>query len=117
MNTELSKELTNHAIKENPVIPSSSPKANTRKNARLEARVTEEQKQLMERAALLRGQNLTEFMVSVLAEAATSIIKDHQFLELTERDRATFAEALLNPPVPSEQAYTDAQWYKNMMNK
>lgn len=31
------------------------------KNARLEARVTTEQKQLMERAASLRGQNLTEF--------------------------------------------------------
>ena len=34
------------------------------KNARLEARVTLEQKQLMERAAGLRGQNLTEFMRS-----------------------------------------------------
>jgi uncharacterized protein (DUF1778 family) len=88
-----------------------------RKNARLEARVTEEQKQLMERAAFLRGQNLTEFMVSVLAEAATQTIKDRELLELTERDRATFAEALLNPPTPSEQAQADAQWYKEIMNK
>lgn len=85
------------------------------KNARLEARVTEEQKQLMERAAFLRGQNLTEFMVSVLAEAATQTIKDRELLELTERDRATFAEALLNPPAPSKQAQADAQWYKEMM--
>ncbi|NJM70652.1 MAG: DUF1778 domain-containing protein [Scytonema sp. RU_4_4] len=88
-----------------------------RKNARLEARVTEEQKQLMERAAYLRGQNLTEFMVAVLAETAIQIIKDHEFLELTERDRVTFAEALLNPPAPSEQAYADAQWYKQIMKK
>jgi uncharacterized protein (DUF1778 family) len=88
-----------------------------RKNARLEARVTEEQKQLMERAAFLRGQNLTDFMVSVLAEAATQTIKDRELLELTERDRVTFAEALLNPPAPSEQAQVDAQWYKKMMNK
>jgi uncharacterized protein (DUF1778 family) len=87
------------------------------KNARLEARVTEEQKQLMERAAFLRGQNLTEFMVSVLAEAATQTIKDRQLLELTERDRTTFAEALLNPPAPSKQAQVDGQWYKEMMNK
>lgn len=88
-----------------------------RKNARLEARVTEEQKQLMERAAFLRGQNLTEFMVSVLAEAATQTLKDRELLELTERDRAAFAEALLNPPAPSKQAYADAQWYKETVDK
>jgi uncharacterized protein (DUF1778 family) len=95
-----------------------SKKANKiQKNARLEARVTPEQKQLMERAASLRGQNLTEFMVSVLAEASYQIIKDNSILELTERDRATFANALLNPPTPSERAYADAQWYERMMNK
>ena len=88
-----------------------------RKNARLEARVTEEQKQLMEKAAFLRGQNLTEFIVSVLAEAATQTLKDRKLLDLTERDRITFAEALLNPSPPSKQAQADAQWYKQMMNR
>lgn len=88
-----------------------------RKNARLEARITEEQKQLMEKAALLRGQNLTEFMVAVLTEAATQIIKDREILQLTERDRQVFADALLNPPSPSQQAYADAQWYDRLMNK
>jgi uncharacterized protein (DUF1778 family) len=88
-----------------------------RKNARLEARITEEQKQLMERAAFLRGQNLSEFMVAVLAEAAIQIVKEHEFLELTERDRLAFANALLNPSPPSETACTDAQWYKQIMNK
>jgi uncharacterized protein (DUF1778 family) len=87
------------------------------KNARLEARVTAEQKQLMERAAYLRGQNLTEFMVAVLADAAMQIIKDREFLELTDRDRAIFADALLNTLAPSETAYGDAQWYKQVMNK
>jgi uncharacterized protein (DUF1778 family) len=103
MSTELSKDSTK-AIR-------------IRKNARLEARVTEEQKQLMEKAAFLRGQNLTEFMVSVLAEAATQIIKDREIIELTDRDRATFVNALLNPPAPGETAYADAQWYKQLMNK
>ncbi|MGK7877063.1 MAG: DUF1778 domain-containing protein [Xenococcaceae cyanobacterium] len=88
-----------------------------RKNVRLEARVTEEQKQLMERAAFLRGQNLTEFMVAVLAEAATQIIKEHEIIELTQRDRQAFVDALLNPLAPSGTAYADAQWYKQMINK
>jgi uncharacterized protein (DUF1778 family) len=88
-----------------------------RKDARLEARVTIEQKLLLERAAGLRGQNLTEFMVAVLAEAATQIIKDRELIELTDLDRQVFADALLNPVPPSDRAYADAQWYQQLMNK
>jgi uncharacterized protein (DUF1778 family) len=88
-----------------------------KKNARLEARVTEEQKQLMERAAFLRGQNLTEFMVAVLAETSLQIIKDRELIELTDRDRQAFANALLHPSTPSDRAYADAQWYDQIMNK
>jgi uncharacterized protein (DUF1778 family) len=86
------------------------------KNARLEARVTIEQKQLMERAASLRGQNLTEFMISVLADAATQTILDSELIALTDRDRQAFAAALLNPPAPSKQAIADAQWYNQLIN-
>jgi uncharacterized protein (DUF1778 family) len=81
------------------------------KNARLEARMTIEQKQLLERAASLRGQNLTEFMISVLADAATQTILDSEQIALTDRDRQAFAAALLNPSTPSTQVITDAQWY------
>jgi uncharacterized protein (DUF1778 family) len=87
------------------------------KTARLEARVTVDQKQLMERAAGLRGQNLTEFMISVLTDAATQTIKDRELIELTDRDRLIFAEALLNPEPPSERGIADAKWYAKMMNK
>jgi uncharacterized protein (DUF1778 family) len=87
------------------------------KNARLEARVTIEQKQLMERAASLRGQNLTEFMISVLADAATQTILDSELIALTDRDRQAFAAALLNPPAPSTQAIADAQWYTQVSSK
>jgi uncharacterized protein (DUF1778 family) len=87
------------------------------KNARLEARVTLEQKQLMERAAGLRGQNLTEFMISVLADAAVQTIKDRESIELSERDRLVFAEALLNPTPASERAIADARWYAQMTSK
>jgi uncharacterized protein (DUF1778 family) len=82
------------------------------KNARLEARVTIEQKQLLERAASLRGQNLTEFMVSALNDAATQTIRDSELIALTDRDRQAFAAALLNPPPPSERAIADAKWYE-----
>ena len=71
----------------------------------------------MERAAFLRGQNLTEFMVAVLTETSMQIIKDCELLQLTDRDRQAFVDALLNPPAPSDLAYADAQWYEQMMNK
>ena len=87
------------------------------KTARLEARVTLDQKQLIERAAGLRGQNLTEFMISVLADAATQTIKDRELIELTDRDRLVFAEALLNPDPPSKRGIADAKWYEQMMSK
>jgi uncharacterized protein (DUF1778 family) len=87
------------------------------KTARLEARVTVDQKQLMERAAGLRGQNLTEFMISVLADAATQTIKDRELIELTDRDRRVFAEALLTPEPPSTQGIADAKWYAQIMQK
>ena len=87
------------------------------KKARLEARVTIEQKQLMERAASLRGQNLTEFIVAVLSEKATQVIKDSEFIELTDRDRQAFAAALLNPPAPGDKAIADARWYQQVMNE
>ncbi len=87
------------------------------KDARLEARVTTEQKQLMERAASLRGQNLTEFMIATLAEASVQIIKDGEFIELTNRDRQVFADALLNPVPPSERSIADARWYQQVMGK
>ncbi len=87
------------------------------KNARLEARVTIEQKQLLERAASLRGQNLTEFMVSVLAEAATKTILDSETISLTDRDRQAFAAALLNPPAPSKRSIADAHWYAQVNSK
>jgi uncharacterized protein (DUF1778 family) len=87
------------------------------KNARLEARVTIEQKQLLERAASLRGQNLTEFMISVLADAATQTILDSELIALTDRDRQAFAAALLHPTAPSAQAIADAQWYTQVSSK
>jgi uncharacterized protein (DUF1778 family) len=97
------------------INPISATKLN--KTARLEARVTVDQKQMMERAAGLRGQNLTEFMISVLADAATQTIKDRELIELTDRDRLVFAEALLNTEPPSEQGIADAKWYKQIMDR
>ena len=92
---------------------SKSPKtAKPKKTARLEVRVTEDYKQNIETAAYLRGQNMTEYVLDVLAEASDKTIRQHQLLELTKNDIDSFVDTLLNPAVPTEQAVNDAEWYQ-----
>ena len=87
-----------------------------KKTARLEVRVTEDYKKNIETAAYLRGQNMTEYVLDVLAEAANKTIRQHQILELTKKDINSFVDALTNPSAPTEQAVKDAQWYKHIVN-
>ena len=55
---------------------------------------------------------MTEYVLDVLAEASNKTIRQHQLLELTKKDIDSFVDALLNPCVPTEQAISDAQWYR-----
>jgi len=65
---------------------------------RLEARISREQKQLLHEAAQLRGQSLTEFVVSSAQEAARRTIEERNLVRLTRRDSEVFARALMDPP-------------------
>ncbi len=69
-------------------------------NERFAARVSPEKKSLLKRAAKLRGSSLTEFVINSAMEAAERTIKEAEFMELTQRDRAAFVQALLNAPAP-----------------
>jgi uncharacterized protein (DUF1778 family) len=64
---------------------------------RLEARVTPEQKSLIERAAALQGRTVTDFVLTSVQDAARRAIDEHDRIELSVRDSEAFADALLNP--------------------
>ena len=87
----------------------------SRKEDRLEARLTPEQKELIARAAALRGTSVTEFVVASAQEAATEAIKDYELLSLHGEAREIFVNAVLNPPAPSEAARKAARRYKEQM--
>jgi len=87
----------------------------SRKEERLEARVTHEQKKLIARAAALRGFSVTEFVVASAQQAASETIKDFELLTLHEDARDVFVNALLNPPPPNEAARAAAKRYKDQM--
>lgn len=90
----------------------SAPRA---KVARLEARISAEQKQLIERAAGLQGRTLTEFVVRSAQEAAREAIREHESISLSARDTKAFIAALLKPPAPGARLKQAAAQYKALM--
>lgn len=82
------------------------------RSERLEARVSEEQKQLFVRAAELQGRSLTDFVIASAQEAAIEIVRTHDALRLSEHDRRAFVSALLEPPAPARTLEQAAKRYR-----
>lgn len=92
-------------------------KRRSRKDERLEARLTPEQKNLIARAAALRGSSVTGFVVASAQQAASEAIKDFELLTLHDSARDVFVNAILNPPAPNAAARSAAKRYKKEMAK
>ena len=82
--------------------------------ARIEARVSHEQKALFEQAAGIQGITLTAFAVATMHRAATNVIQEHSTLTLSSLNQRTFVEALMNPPEPNEALRKAAKAYREM---
>src|SRR5215472_4939978 len=85
------------------------------KSERVMARVSSEQKRLLQRGAEIRGQTLTEFVVASAQEAATRAILDREVIELSVRDSRAFAEGMLNPQPVNATMQAAARRYKKAM--
>ena len=72
------------------------------RSARLEARVSPDILAVLKRAAEIEGRSLSEFVVAAAREAATRTIEQTQIIRLSLKDQQTLAEALANPPEPSD---------------
>lgn len=73
------------------------------RKGRLGLRLDAEAKAMIERAAALEHREVSDFCVNALTEVARQTIARHETLTLSERDRAAFFEALVNPPEPDER--------------
>ena len=76
---------------------------------RLEARITREEKKLLQEAATAKGLSLTAFVTSSAREAAVRTLQERHIIELGRRDQEIFVEALLNPETPNERLQAAAQ--------
>jgi len=79
---------------------------------RLEARVTADQKSLIEHAAALQGRTVTDFVLTSVQEAARRAIEEHQRLDLTMRDSQAFVDALVNPQPVNDRLRETVRRYR-----
>lgn len=70
----------------------------SRRSNRLVARVTEEDKALLERAADLEGCSVAVFVMSHVKVAAEKVVRRHDTVKLNQAESRRFVNALLAPP-------------------
>lgn len=85
------------------------------RGARLEARISVEQKTVLQQAAALSGRTLSEFIVASAHEAAKRVIQEHETIRLSRSEQIAFVTALLNPPAPNERLRQAATAYRKQM--
>ena len=86
-------------------------------SVRLEIRLERHAKELIERAAALTGQTMTNFAVSNLLESALETIERHQQRPLSDRDRARFLAALDRPAKPLPSLVKAARLHTKALNR
>ena len=80
-------------------VPSSATPLRT-KAYRFDARLNEDQKLLIQRAADMEGRTLTDFVLQSAQAAAERTLRQRASLILSARETETFVTAILNPPEP-----------------
>lgn len=76
------------------------------KSERLSLRLDELSKKKIEQAATFVQASVNSFVVSTVLEKADEIIRQHEQMILSDRDRDIFLDAILNP-VPANQALSN----------
>src|SRR5580658_1656175 len=79
---------------------------------RFDARLNEEQKLLIKRAADLEGHTMTDFVLHSAESAAERTIERRSMLVLTARETEAFANAILNPRNPGAVLRKAARDYR-----
>jgi uncharacterized protein (DUF1778 family) len=87
------------------------------KTYRFDARLNEEQKLLIQRAADLEGRTMTDFVLHSAEAAAERTIENRAMLVLTARETEAFADAILNPADPGRILRRAAREYRETIAK
>lgn len=86
--------------------------------ARFDAKIPKVQKALFEYAASLGGfRTLTDFIINTVQEKANAIIREHNTILASEKDREIFFNALMNPSGPNQKLLDTAERYKKFIEE
>jgi len=81
--------------------------------ARIDARLSVEEKEFFEKAAILGGfRSLTEFILRSAKKTAEEIVNKHELVIASKRDSEVFFSAILNPEQPNEKLIAAANKFK-----
>ena len=73
------------------------------KKQRIDLRLNEDDKHMIEEAAAMTNQSISQFMVSTATERAAEVIDQHRRLLLNEESWNLVMDAITNPPVPNDR--------------
>ena len=74
--------------------------------------MTAELKAMFQRAADLKGLTLTDYVINSLVDSSQQVIRDHEVLTLTGRNREISLEALMSRPPPSPKLVSALARYR-----
>ncbi|ELZ5871159.1 DUF1778 domain-containing protein [Salmonella enterica] len=73
------------------------------KKQRIDLRLNEDDKHMIEEAAAMTNQSISQFMVSTASERAAEVIDQHRRLLLNEESWSLVMDAITNPPAPNDR--------------
>ena len=85
------------------------------KSARIETRVSPEQKELIERAAAYTGRTVSDFVVAHVEVAAKKVIEEHERLRLDQTQSRVLVDALLSEKKPNKRLKRAMQDYRKQV--
>ncbi len=73
------------------------------KKQRIDLRLNEDDKHMIEEAAAMTNQSVSQFMVSTASERAAEVIDQHRRLLLNEESWNLVMDAITHPPAPNDR--------------
>jgi len=85
------------------------PRVAVEENSRMSLRIRGKEKALLMRAVALQDTDLTGFVVGCAVRAAQDVIRDHEQMQLSQRDSLRVLDLLENPPQPNAKLVSAAR--------
>lgn len=91
-------------------------KISSENKARFDTRLSKEQKEFFERAAILGGyRSLTDFVILTVQKKANEIIEKQERIIASNKDREIFFEAIVNPGNPNKELLAAAKEFNSLL--